>query len=46
MLAVLLLDGRKMEITPIRPKIETSSLIIEQVIDIFLVDVLALHLST
>jgi hypothetical protein len=40
-----LLDGRKIEITPIRAKVEESSLI-EQVLDVFLADALALHLST
>ena len=42
---IFLLDGRKPEITPIRPKVEGSSLI-EQVLDVFLPDALALHLST
>jgi hypothetical protein len=40
-----LLDGRKPEITPIRPKVEGFSLI-EQLLDVFLPDALALHLST
>jgi hypothetical protein len=40
-----LLDGRKTEITPIRVEVEQSSLIIEQVIDVFLPDALALHLT-
>jgi hypothetical protein len=40
-----LLDGRKPEITPIRPKVESLSLM-EQVLDVFLSDALALHLST
>ena len=43
-----LLDGRKTEITPIRVEVEVeeSSLIIEQVLDVFLPDALALQLST
>jgi hypothetical protein len=40
-----LLDGRKPEITPIRPKVEGLSLI-EEVLDVFLPDAMALHLST
>lgn len=42
-----LLDGRRTEITPIRVEVEESSLIIiEQILDVFLPDALALHLST
>jgi hypothetical protein len=41
---VLLLDGRKTEITPIRPKIEGASLVVEEVIDVFLPDALQLYL--
>src|SRR5829696_6914239 len=38
-----LLDGRRTEITPIRVEVEDS--LIEQVLDVFLPDALALHLT-